>query len=140
MHEFWYPTSGTRSTYSRNTARTSSADLAQRTRAIVLSSRKALSSPFLQHHPLHREQAVRATRPAKPSGSVRRGETECSGFFILRNARKVTTKCLRSRLTRSDDIGTTALSFLGTITGKPSSSSAALKFCRRMRGSIDGVG
>jgi hypothetical protein len=136
MHESSYPTSGTRSTNNRSTARTSSADFAQRTRAIVPSSRKALSSPFLQHHPLHREQAVRATRPAKPSGSGRKGETECSEFFMLRNVRKVTTKCLRSRLTRSGDIGTAALSFLGTITGKPSSSSAALKFCRRMRGSI----
>ena len=103
-------------------------------------SRKALSSPFLQHHPLHREQAVRATRPAKPSGSGRRGETECSGFFILRNARKVTTKCLRSRVTRSDDIGTTALSFLGTITGKLSSSAAILKFRRRMRIPTDRAG
>jgi hypothetical protein len=35
--------------------------------------------------------------------------------------------CLRSRLTRSSDIGTAALSFLGTITGKLSSSAAALK-------------
>src|ERR1700736_1887292 len=127
MHESSYPTSGTRSTNSRSTARTSSADFAQRTRAIVPSSRKALSSPFLQHHPLHREQAVRATRAAKPSGSGRRGETECSGFFIVRNARKATTKCLRSRLTRSGDIGTAALSFLGTITGKLSSSAAALE-------------
>src|SRR5712671_4193595 len=90
MHESSYPTSGTRSTNSRSTARTSSADFAQRTRAIVPSSRKALSSPFLQHHPLHREQAVRATRPAKPSGSGRKGETECSEFFMLRNVRKVT--------------------------------------------------
>src|SRR5438552_7039578 len=114
MHESSYPTSGTRSTYSRSTARTSSADLAQRTRAIVVSSRKALSSPFLQHHPLHREQAARATRAAKPSGSGRRGETELRIF--VRNERKVTTKCLRNRLTRSGDIGTNALSFLGTIT------------------------
>jgi hypothetical protein len=89
-----------------------------------------------QHHPLHREQAVRATWPAKPSGSGRMGETECSGSFIVRNARKVTTKCLRSRLTRAGDIGTTALSFLGTITGKLSSSAAALKLSRRMRGSL----
>jgi hypothetical protein len=37
---------------------------------------------------------------------------------MVRNARKVWTKCLRSRLTRSGDIGTTALSFLGIITGK----------------------
>ena len=58
------------------------------------------------------------------------------GFFIARNARKATTKCLRRRLTRSGDIGTAALSFLGTITGKLSSSAAVLKFCRRMRGSI----
>src|SRR5580692_3026445 len=136
MHESSYPTSGTRSTYSRSTARTSSADLAQRTRPIVVSSRKALSSPFLQHHPLHKEQAARATRAAKPSGSGRRGETECSGFFVVRNERKVTTKCLRSRLTRSGDIGTNTLSFLGTITGKLSSSAAVLKFCRRMQGSI----
>jgi DNA invertase Pin-like site-specific DNA recombinase len=118
----------------RGTARTSSADLAQRTRAIVVSSRKAISSPFLQHHPLHREQAVCATRAAKPSGSGRRGETERSGFFVVRNERKVTTKCLRSRLTRSSYIGTAALSFLGTITGKLSSSAAAVKLCRRMRG------
>jgi len=34
---------------------------------------------------------------------------------------------LRSRLTGSGDIGTTALSFLGTITGKLSSSAAALE-------------
>ena len=112
MHESSNPTSGTRSIYSRSTARTSSADIAKRTRAIVVSSRKALSSPFLQHHPLHREQAVRATRAAKPSGSGRRGETECSGFFVVRNERKVTAKCLRSRITRSRDIGTAALSFL----------------------------
>src|SRR6476661_7978752 len=129
MHESLNPTSGTRSTYISSTARTSSADLAQRTRAIVVSSRKAVSSPFLQHHPLHREQAVRATRAAKPAGSGRRGETECSGSFVVRNERKVTTKCLRSRLTRSGDIGTAALAFLGTITGKLSSSAAALKFC-----------
>ena len=83
---------------------------------------------------------MRATRPAKPPGSGRRGETECSGFFILRNARKVTTKCLRSRVTRSDDIGTTALSFLGTITGKLSSSAAILKFRRRMRIPTDRAG
>src|SRR5258707_1007284 len=101
MHESSYPTSGTRSTNSRSTARTSSADFAQRTRAIVPSSRKALSSPFLQHHPLHREQAVRATRPAKPSGSGRRGETECSGFVILRNARKV----LRLYVERVPEVG-----------------------------------
>jgi hypothetical protein len=55
---------------------------------------------------------------------------------MVRNARKVRTKCLRSRLTRSGDIGTTALSFLGIITGKLSSSAAALKVCRRMRGSV----
>ena len=58
------------------------------------------------------------------------------GFFIVGNARRATTKCLPSRLTRSGDIGTAALSFLGTITGKLSSSAAALKFCRRMRGSF----
>src|SRR5215471_15168548 len=137
MHDPSYPTSGTRSTYSRSTARVPSVNLARHTRVIVASSRKALSAPFLQHHPLHREQAARATRPAKPSGSGRRGETECLGFFIVRNARRVITKCLRSRLTRSFDVGTTALSFLGTITGKLSSSALALGFSRRMRGSFD---
>src|SRR5260370_34781888 len=30
------------------------------------------------------------------------------GFFIVRNARKATTKCLRSRLTRSCDVDTVA--------------------------------
>src|SRR5271166_6002458 len=118
MHDPSYPTSGTRSTYSLSTARASSAHLVRRTRAIVPSSRKASSAPFLQHHPLHREQAVRATRPSKPPGSGGRGEAVCLGFFIVRNARKATTKCLRSRLTRSCDVGTVALSFLGTITGK----------------------
>ena len=43
---------------------------------------------------------------------------ESSGFFIVRSARKTTTKRLRSRLKRSGDVGTTALSFLGTITGQ----------------------
>ena len=79
---------------------------------------------------------MRATRAAKPSGSGHRGETECSELFIVRNARKATTKCLRSRLTRSGDIGTAALSFLGTITGKLSSSAAALKFCRLSMGTF----
>jgi hypothetical protein len=69
---------------------------------------------------------VRATRAAKPSGSGRRDDTECSGFFIVRNARKATTKCLRSCLTRSAVIGTTALSFLGTITGTLWSSASAI--------------
>jgi hypothetical protein len=41
---------------------------------------------------------------------------------------------LRSRITRSADIGTVALSFLGTITGKLSSSAAILTFHWRMRG------
>jgi hypothetical protein len=78
---------------------------------------------------------VVATRPAKPSGSGRSGDAEYSGFFILRNVRKTTTKCLRNRLTRSGDIGTAAFSFLGTITGKLSSS-AVSKLCRRIRGSF----
>ena len=43
---------------------------------------------------------------------------------------------LRSRLTRSSDIGTAVLSFLGTITGKLSSSAAVLNLCRRRRGSF----
>ena len=37
------------------------------------------------------------------------------GFFIVGNARRATTKCLPSRLTRSGDIGTAALSFLGNL-------------------------
>ena len=57
------------------------------------------------------------------------------GILLVRNERKVTTKCLRSRITRSRDIGTAALSFLGIITGKLSSS-AGFGFCRRMRGSL----
>jgi hypothetical protein len=47
----------------------------------------------------------------------------------------VTIKCLHSLLTRSRRIGTAAFSFLGTITGRVSSSTTALNFCRRMRGS-----
>jgi hypothetical protein len=40
---------------------------------------------------------------------------------------------LRSRLTRSADIGTVALPFLRTINGKLSSSGAVMTFHRRMR-------
>ena len=43
--------------------------LARRTRARVRSSRKASSSPFRQHQPLQREQALRATLAGKPVGS-----------------------------------------------------------------------
>jgi hypothetical protein len=43
---------------------------------------------------------------------------------------QVEIKCLRRRLTRSRDIGTAVLSFLGTITGKLSSSATALRWCR----------
>jgi hypothetical protein len=44
--------------------------VATRRRVSVSSSRKPLSSPFLQHQPLHREQAVCATRAGNPVGSA----------------------------------------------------------------------
>ena len=96
--------------------------LRRRTRAMVRSSRKASSSPFRQHQPLQREQAVRATRASKPEGSGRSGEANRSQCFAVRNSRNASIRCSRSRRTRSGGIGANPLSLRGTITGRLSSS------------------
>ncbi len=55
--------------------------LATRTRARVRSSRKPSSSPFLQHQPLQREQAIRATRASKPEELWAFGRSEALPMF-----------------------------------------------------------
>ena len=89
---------------------------------MVRSSRKASSSPFRQHQPSQREQAVRATRASKPEGSGRSGEANRSQCFAVRNSRNASIRCSRSRRTRSGGIGANPFSLRGTITGRLSSS------------------
>src|SRR3984885_555850 len=84
-------------------------------RARVGSSRKPLSSPFLQHQPLHSEQAVCATRAGKPVGSGSAGETECTHGFAVRISRNVPTRCSRNRRTRSGATATNDLALWGTV-------------------------
>ena len=69
--------------------------------------------------------ATRATLPFRPSGSGRSGDADPTGSFIVRMARSDATRCLRSRRTRSDDVGTSAFRFSGTITVAWSSASAS---------------
>lgn len=102
---------------SRKIARSVISGLARRARASVRSPRNASSSPFLQHQPLQREQAVCATRVAKPVGSGRTGEVRPAQCFAVRISRNVPIRCSRNRRIRSGATATSALSLRGTITG-----------------------